>query len=185
VNALRGEGPADLRELTLELAAEMLVLGGAAADVDSARVAAAAALDDGRALEKMRAIIRAQGGNDAVLDDPAILPQAPSRYVVEAARAGVVDGMDVRALGEAAVALGAGRATLDDAIDPAVGFHITVKPGDDVATGQPIGAVYARSLEAGHAAAAQVLAAISIGEEPARTLPLIVERIDAAHPPAP
>jgi pyrimidine-nucleoside phosphorylase len=184
VNALRGEGPADLRELTLELAAEMLVLGGAAADVDSARVAAAAALDDGRALEKMRAIIRAQGGNDAVLDDPAILPQAPSRYVVEAPRAGVVSGMNVRALGEAAVALGAGRATLDDAIDPAVGFHITVKPGDDVAAGQPIGAVYARSLESAHAAAAQVLAAISIGDEPARPLPLVVERIDSADPPA-
>jgi pyrimidine-nucleoside phosphorylase len=181
VHTLRGEGPADLRALTVELAAEMLVLGGAAPGLDSGRSAAGAALADGRALEKMRAIIRAQGGNDAVLDDPAILPQAPARHLVEAPRAGVVSGMNVRELGEAAVSLGAGRAALGGEIDPAVGFHLTVKPGDRVAAGEPIGTVHARSLAAAEAAAAQVIAAITIGEDGGDPLPLIVERI-AAEP---
>jgi pyrimidine-nucleoside phosphorylase len=177
VLALQGQGPADLREVTLELAAEMLVLGGAATDVDTARAAAAAALDDGRALEKMRAIIRAQGGNDAVLDDPGILPQAESRIIVDAPHAGVVSAMNVRQIGDAAVSLGAGRTSIGGAIDPAVGFHLTVKPGDEVAAGQPLGAIYARDAASAEAAAARVLAAIRIGDEPAAPLPLIVERI--------
>jgi pyrimidine-nucleoside phosphorylase len=183
VLALHGQGPADLRELTLELAAEMLVLGGAEHDVDRARAAAASALDDGRALETMRAIIRAQGGNDAVLDDPAILPQAPARRVIEAPRAGTVRGMDVRAIGEAAVQLGAGRATLGAAIDPAVGFHITVKPGAAVDAGEPLGTVYGASGDAADAAVLQVLAAIEIGAAGAvNPLPLVVERLTAPEP---
>jgi pyrimidine-nucleoside phosphorylase len=180
VLALRDEGPADLRELILEQAAAMLVLGGAAQDEDSARAAAAAALADGRALEKMRAIIRAQGGNDAVLDDPAILPQAPVRRVVAAPASGVVTAMQVRAIGEAAVALGAGRATLGAAIDPAVGFHITVKPGDAVSRGDAMATVYAADDDAADAAAAALLAAIDIGDAmDAQPLPLVVERLAA------
>lgn len=180
VLALRGEGPSDLREVTLALAAEMLLLGGAAADTDSGRELAAAALDDGRALEKMREIIVAQGGNAAVLDDPAILPDAPARRPIEAGQAGRVVRMDVRRIGEAAVVLGAGRAALDSVIDPGVGFHLTAKPGDEVAKGQPLGVVYARSGDAAEAAAAAVLDAIEIGEADAAALPLIVERITAA-----
>jgi pyrimidine-nucleoside phosphorylase len=178
VLALRGEGPADLRELTLEQAAEMLVLGGAAVDLDTARAAAAAALDDGRALEKMRMIIRAQGGNDAVLDDPAILPQAPVRHVVQAPAAGTIVEMNVRSIGEAAVALGAGRAALNAPIDPAVGFHITVKPGDTVSAGDAVATVYAANASAAETAAAQLRDAIRIGAaDEALPLPLVVERI--------
>src|SRR5690606_40518425 len=80
----QGEGPEDLREVVLVLAAEMLVLGGVAADGERARDDAAAALADGRALQRMAAIIEAQGGNPVVLEDPAVLPQAPVRRVLEA-----------------------------------------------------------------------------------------------------
>jgi pyrimidine-nucleoside phosphorylase len=178
VLTLRGEGPTDLRDLTLEQAAEMLVLGGAYAEIDSARAAAAEALDDGRALEKMRAIIRAQGGNDSVLDDPAILPQAPLRRVVHAPDGGVIAEMNVRAIGEAAVALGAGRAALGARIDPAVGFHITVKPGDAISAGDAIATVYAAESVAAETAAGQLLEAIRVGEAgEAQPLPLVVERI--------
>lgn len=180
VMLLRGEGPEDVREVTLALAAEMLVLGGAADDTRAAREQAAAALHDGRALEKMRVIIEAQGGNSMVLDDPAILPQAEARRVVKAPRGGTVTRMDVRAIGEAAVELGAGRRTLDAAVDPAVGFHITVKPGDDVEPGQPIATVHARDGAAAETSARRLLEAIVIGEEPAAPLPLIVRRIDEA-----
>ncbi|CAN5788735.1 pyrimidine-nucleoside phosphorylase [soil metagenome] len=184
VLALRGEGPADLRDVTLALAAEMLVLGGAAADLTAARQLAAAALDDGRALEKMRQIIEAQGGNAFVLDDPGILPDAPVRSVIEVRRTGRIRTMNVRAIGEAAVAVGAGRSVLGGRIDPGVGFHITAKPGDAVTAGQPIGTVYARDAAAAEAAATQILAALDIGDEPAEWLPLLVDRITSAAPVA-
>jgi pyrimidine-nucleoside phosphorylase len=179
VHTLRGGGPPDLRELTVVQAAEMLVLGGAEADVDRARVRAAAALDDGRALEKMREVIRAQGGNDAVLDDPAVLPQAPVRHVVRAEQGGTVTEMKVRAIGEAAVALGAGRATMGAQVLPEVGFHITAKPGDAVQRGQPLATVHARTTAGAERAAAQLRAAIVIGDRPAQPLPLVVARLTA------
>jgi pyrimidine-nucleoside phosphorylase len=183
VLALRGGGPADLRQLTVELAAEMLVLGGGAPDAAAGRVAAAAALDDGRALDKMRAIIEAQGGNPAVLDDPAILPQAPVRRVVELPHGGRVRELDVRAIGEAAVMLGAGRQALGGAIDAAVGLRLTVKPGDEVAAGEPVGTVYARTADAAEEAVRRVVAAISMGGG-GGALPLIVDRLTAALPSA-
>jgi len=183
--ALRGEGPPDLLEVTLVLAADMLVLGGVAADERSARAAAERALRDGRALEKLRAVIDAQGGNAAVVDDPAILPQAPVRTTVVAGAAGRVTAMDVRAIGAAAVELGVGRSKLDDVIDPAVGFHITVKPGDEVAAGEPLATVFASNAGTAATAARRLLGAIRISSrtEPAASpLPLIGDRIAAHHP---
>lgn len=183
VHALRGEGPADLRELTVTLAAEMLVLGGAAQDLDAGKAAAAAALDDGRALEKMAQIIEAQGGNAAVLDDPAILPQTDLRCVLTAERSGVIHSMDVRAIGEAAVSLGAGRRALNAPIDPAVGFHITAKPGAAVEAGQPLGTVYGRTAAAVEDAVRQLRAAIVIGSVGAAApapLPLVAGRLTSA-----
>jgi pyrimidine-nucleoside phosphorylase len=179
VEALHGRGPADLRELTLRLAAEMLVLGGAADEIGQATTAAAAALDDGRALDFMARLVEAQGGNAAVLEDPAILPQAPFSVVLEAPVAGCILAMDARAIGEAAVGLGAGRRALGAAIDPAVGFHITAKPGDRVAAGEPLGTVHGRSREAAAAAAREVLAAIEIGAGQADPLPLVAGRLTA------
>jgi pyrimidine-nucleoside phosphorylase len=174
---LRGEGPTDLRELTIALAAEMLVLGGAARNASEGRAAAAAALDDGTALEKMRQIIEAQGGNAEVLDDPALLSQAAVRRVIRVEEGGVLQRMDVRLIGEAAVALGAGRAALGAEIDASAGFHITIKPGDEVGAGEAIGTVHARTAEAADAGAQQLLRALTFGDETPTPLPLIVQRM--------
>jgi pyrimidine-nucleoside phosphorylase len=179
IELLRGGGPADLREITLAFAAEMLVLGGRARDTAEGVAAAAAALDDGRALDKFREVVEAQGGNPAVLDDPALLPQAPVRRVVEAAASGVVTALDVRAIGYAAVELGAGRRTLTAAIEPGVGFHLTAKPGMEVERGEPIASVYAMDAGSADRAAAALLAAITV--EPggrAAPLPLIAARLE-------
>jgi pyrimidine-nucleoside phosphorylase len=183
VLALRGGGPTDLRELTLALAAEMLVLAGRAPSIQRGRADAAAALDDGRALAQMRAIIDAQEGNSAVLDDPAILPQAPVRRVVTAEHDGTVLHMDVRAIGEAAVALGAGRRVLNAPIDPGAGFHITTKPGHTVIAGEPIATVYGATAMATEAAARALLSAVGIGEGDVDALPLVAARLggEAAH----
>ena len=177
IMTLRGEGPADLRELTITQAVEMLMLAGH--DRSEALQAATAALADGRALDKFREIVIAQGGEPGVIDDPALLPQADVRLVVAAERAGTVLEMQVRAIGEAAVALGAGRAALDSEIDPAVGFHVTAKPGDRVAKGEPLATVFARTREQAESAARALLAAISIGEGDAAPLPLVSHRVTA------
>jgi len=179
--ALRGEGPPDLRELTIALAVEMLLLAGWT-DAHAARRDAERALDDGRALEMMRRIIEAQDGNPAVLDDPALLPQAPVREVLIAHRDGWIGEMDVRGIGDAAVALGAGRATLGASIDPAVGFHITAKPGRHVAHGEPLATVFAASAGDAEMAVRALRRCIRVGEEKPEVLPLISHRVTASGP---
>ncbi|HEX7119620.1 MAG TPA: thymidine phosphorylase [Longimicrobiales bacterium] len=180
IHALRGEGPADLREVTVALAGEMLALAGAAASPAAGRQAAAAALDDGRALAVMARLIEAQGGNPAVLEDPALLPQAPVRRTFEAPDAGVVAEVHARQIGRAAVELGAGRARLDDPIHPGVGFHITAKPGLTVARGEPIATVYARTEAEAARGLAALRAAIRISADATPApLPLVSHRISA------
>lgn len=176
--ALRDEGPEDLKRVTLALAAEMLVLAGIAPDRVEGMRLADAALGDGRALEKMREVITAQGGNPCVVDDPSLLPRASVQWPVEAEESGCVTEMDVRAIGRAAVDLGAGRTLLGATIDPAVGFRITVKPGDQVQARDRLATVYSADVASAEVAAARLRAAIRLGE--ARTaLPLVSRRITA------
>jgi thymidine phosphorylase len=178
---MRGEGPSDLHDLTVEQAAEMLCLGHAAASIETARLEAEAALRDGRALEMMRRIVVAQGGNPAVLDDPALLPQADVRRTLECRESGYIAEVDALAIGQAAVALGAGRATLESRIDPAVGFHITARPGDAVRAGQSIATVFASDDAAAERGVRALAAAIHIAEEKgADPLPLVSHRVSAA-----
>jgi pyrimidine-nucleoside phosphorylase len=178
IAALRGGGPADLREVTLSLAAEMLVLGGCAADGSAARRAAAAALDDGRALEKLREVVLAQEGDAAVLDDPSRLPRAAVQRAVTAERGGVATRFDVRAIGLAAVELGAGRAALDSVIDAGVGFELYVRPGERIEAGDRIATVHAATETAAERATQALRAAVELGEGPAaEPLPLIAGRI--------
>jgi thymidine phosphorylase len=166
--------------VTVALAAEMLLLGRVAESRQAATAAAAAALDDGRALERMRRIVEAQGGNPAVLDDPALLPQAPVQRVYEAAAAGHLTEVDALVIGRAAVALGAGRAELGAVIDPAVGFHITAKPGARVERGEPLATVHARTEADAEAGLDALQRALRIGPEPRAPLPLISHRVTSA-----
>jgi pyrimidine-nucleoside phosphorylase len=178
VQVLRGEGPADLREVTLVLAAEMLVLGGAARNATEARERAAAALGDGRALEKMREIVTAQGGDARALDDPqGVLPQVRARRSVTASRDGVVSGFDVRAIGLACNRLGAGRATFGGTIDPAVGFLLPRKPGDAVRAGEELAVVLGNDEARVREAEAALRGAIRIGDDVEPVLPLVAGRI--------
>ena len=127
VEVLAGGGPADIVELTLALAREMLALAGHPdADVE-------AALADGRAMDTWRSLIRAQGG-----DPDAALPTPRETHTVTAERAGVVSHMHALPFGIAAWRLGAGRARAEDAVVHAAGIDLHVKPGDTVAQGQPV-----------------------------------------------
>ncbi len=178
VALLSGGGPADLREVTLELTAEMLVQGRVAPDLAAARGRVAAAIADGRGLAKLEEIVRAQGGDPAVLRDPERLPRAPITYDVPAPSAGFVAEIDAEAIGLAAVALGAGRARVEDAVDPAVGIVVAKKLGDRVERGEPLCTVHAGDRsEPRERIAARVAAAYRIGVAAPAGRPLILERL--------
>jgi thymidine phosphorylase len=165
VAVLRGAGPADLVEVTLALAREMLRLAGIDADP-------AVALADGRALERYRAMIAEQGG-----DPDASLPRAEVSAVVAAPEAGWLRRLDARAVGVAAWRLGAGRARKEDPVSAAAGVLYLAKPGERVEAGQPVLELRAddEALLAG--ARAALAGAIEVGDEPPPSAPLVIERI--------
>jgi pyrimidine-nucleoside phosphorylase len=176
LEGLQGRGPEDLMAVTYALGVEMLLLVGAAKDRSDARRRLEASVSSGRALETFGRIIEAQGGNPAVVDDPAILPQAGAVEVYRAPRSGVVAGVEPRRIGRAILELGGGRLRIEDRIDPAVGFVITVKPGDEVRSGDPIASVFAPDDAGVTVGLAALGEAIVIGGE-GRLTPLITHRI--------
>ncbi len=167
VACLRGEGPADLREVAVALAGEALhaVHGVARAD---ARSLAAEALDGGAALEVFRRWIPSQGGDVTYLDQPDRWPEAAARGALAAREDGFVGAIHARAVGEAARLAGAGRLRKEDDVDPAAGVEIAVAPGGRVRPGDEIMRVHASSLEQLAAALARLEGAVEIAAEPPR-----------------
>jgi pyrimidine-nucleoside phosphorylase len=179
IDGLRGAGPADLMEVTYALGVEMLLLVGASQSAAEARRRLEATITSGKALETMALLIDAQGGNPRVLDDPGVLPQAAEVEFFRAPRDGVVSQVEPRRIGRGIQELGGGRRTIEDQIDPAVGFVIPARPGDRVRAGEPLASVFARDRE-GIETGFQVLReAIVIGDEGSLT-PLITHRITAS-----
>ena len=179
VEALKNGGPEDLREVTLAEGVEMLMLAGRA-DRRAARRELEEALASGRAARKFQEIIEAQGGNPAVVDDPAVLPQAQQVEVYKAPRAGTVLEVAPRPIGRAIVQMAGGRQKVDDVVDPTVGFVISARPGQSVARGEPLASIYARHDEDVRLARAALDQAIRIGEGTASPLPLLAERLTVA-----
>jgi thymidine phosphorylase len=167
VATLRGEGPPDLVEVTLALAREMLALAGIDADP-------AAALAGGRALDRYRRMIAAQGG-----DPDAPLPQARHAEKVTAPESGWLRRLDALAVGVAAWRLGAGRARKEDPVSAAAGVLCLAKPGEWVEAGQPVLELRADDESRFGRARDALTAAIEIGPEPPAAAPLVLERITA------
>ncbi|MEM7581752.1 MAG: thymidine phosphorylase [Acidobacteriota bacterium] len=139
VAVLRGEGPADTRELTTRLGAEMLLCGDACATPEEGAKRIAAALDDGSALEVFRRMVAAQGGDPRVADSPReVLPWGHSRTTVAAPVSGRVERIAADTVGTAALLLGAGRRRKEDRVDPGVGVVIRRRRGDTVTIGEPL-----------------------------------------------
>ena len=180
IHALRGEGPSDLMEVTYALGAEMLLLAGAAKNAADARKKLEGAIESGTAAEKFRQIIELQGGNPGVVDDPGVLPQAAACDLYAAPRAGFVSAVDPRTIGRGITALGGGRRTVDDIIDPSVGFVITAKPGDQVRVGESLATVFARDAAGIAEGRAALAKAIVIADEVDLPLPLISHRVTSA-----
>ncbi len=178
IEGLRGEGPEDLMEVTYALGIEMLLLVGAAKKPADARRRLEDSITSGRALEKFAQVIEAQGGNPAVVEDPSALPQAAEVEVFRAPRDGVVAQIEPRRIGRAIVELGGGRRTIEEEIDPSVGFVIPARPGQRVKAGEPLASVFARDPEGIRIGLTALGEAIVIAEQGTLT-PLITHRVAA------
>jgi len=170
-DTVRGEGPPDFTELVLDACARLLALSDLGIDEDEGRRRAEAAVGDGSALGVYERWIRAQGGDP----DPEALPRAPVVLPVRAPRAGSVVRLGAIAVGMAALHLGAGRRTKEDAIDHSVGILCHVKRGESVADGDVLAEVHARDEASGDEAVAAVLAAYELGDEPPREHPILLD----------
>lgn len=145
IELLRGQAPEDLRECTFALGAAMLQAGNLARTEREARAQLERVIADGSALEKLRRVIRAQGGDDRVLDDPRRLPVAPVRVPVYAKRSGYVHALDALRVGQLSQRLGAGRVRAGEPVDLAVGVWIDKKSGERVRVGERLGVLHART----------------------------------------
>lgn len=175
IETLRDNGPADFLEHCLHVSAHMLVLGKRANDLTEGRAIAEKSIADGSAFEKFHVLVEAQGGDVSYVDDTSRFPRAELVEVVESPRKGYLSQIQARTVGEAAVALGAGRARKSDPIDHAVGFVIHHKVGDQVEKGEPLFTIYANDRAKLTEAQAAVLSAHEFSEESVERLPLFYE----------
>lgn len=164
--------------VTLALAAEMLVIGGLAADAADARARLEQALASGKAAERFERMVAGLGGpNDFLRVSADVLPRAAAVRPVFAERSGVVAGVATREIGLAVIGLGGGRTRPQDAIDHAVGFSELARPGDAIGPGRPLGVVHARDESAAEVAAAALRAAYRAGADAPGIAEAIHERI--------
>ena len=177
LDVLRGKGPADLKELCLELAGWMFHLGGAADSVDQGKRKAKELIGSGKALEKFRQMVALQGGDVRALDDPSRLPRAKHVQDVSSPRNGYVAAMDCEAVGTACVVLGGGREKKEDTVDPAVGIILHRKVGDQVAAGEPICTVHSNSETRTARAIKLLLESYQISDAPAMRAKSLVHRV--------
>ncbi len=172
IATLHGQGPDDFYRHCLEVAGHMLVLGGRAATVEEGRARIAEVIASGAAWEKFRALVAAQGGDVAYIDQPERLPRARLVETLTAAEAGHVAQVHARRVGETAVLLGAGREKKGDPIDHAVGIEVHVKVGDAVQPGAPLFTVHANDPARLEAAKQALQTAVRLSPEPVAPLPL-------------
>jgi pyrimidine-nucleoside phosphorylase len=173
IEILDGKGPADLLELCLELSAWMFVLGGRAKSVAAGRTLAAEMIASGRARDTFREVIRLQGGDPRVIEDPSRLPHAKHTARVDARSVGYVTAIHCEQVGVASMLLGGGREKKEDSVDPAVGLVLEKKIGDAVMAGENLCTVH-YNLDARLPPAMRLLSAsFEIGDQAPPAAPLV------------
>ena len=175
VETLKDNGPEDFLEHCLHVSAHMLVLGKRAKDLTEGRTMAEKSISDGSAFEKFRVLVEAQGGDVSYVDDLSKFPVAEYMEEVKSPQSGYVSQIQARTVGEAAVALGAGRARKSDPIDHAVGFLIHRKVGDQLEKGDPLFAIHANDRDKLAEAREAILSAHAFSPDPVERLPLFYD----------
>ena len=173
IATVRGEGPPDFLELVLAACSQLLAVSDLGIDEREGRVRAVQAIADGSALEAYERWIRAQGGDP----DESALPTAPVVRELPADRDGYVSDLGAVAVGQAALHLGAGRRTKDDAIDHSVGIVCLLKPGDPVAKGEALAEIHAATEADADEAARELQAAYTFADEPPPSRSVVLEVI--------
>jgi pyrimidine-nucleoside phosphorylase len=172
IQTLHGGGPDDFRQHCLVLAGYMLELGGISSDEQAGYQLAEKAIDDGRAWERFKLLVNAQGGDVTYIENPDLLPAASRVEVVSSPQTGYLIGVNARLVGETTVLLGAGRAKKGDPIDHAVGVLLHHKVGDWVREGEPLFTLHANQPESLEKAVQALLEAHRFGDSPVEPLPL-------------
>jgi pyrimidine-nucleoside phosphorylase/thymidine phosphorylase len=174
---LRGEGPQDLRDLCIELAAWMFLLGGTKTGIDEARTLSAKIIDSGAALEKFRQMVHLQDADQSVIDRPSALPQAQQKLVVTASQTGFIASILCEQMGKACVVLGGGREKKEDSVDPAVGIELHKKVGDAVSPAEPICTIHYNSEARASRAKLLIENSYQITDQPPATRRPLIHRV--------
>ncbi|GCE47548.1 pyrimidine-nucleoside phosphorylase/thymidine phosphorylase [Thermosporothrix hazakensis] len=174
---LRGEGPADVRELCYYEASELLVMTGKAPNMEEAHQQVMQVILRGEAVAKLAEVIAAQGGDGSMIERPEKLPAAPARLIVKAPRSGYIAAIEAEQMGRASMHLGAGRVRKGEPIDHRTGFVLQAKIGDYVHAGDALLEIHARTVAEAEAIQPAVLACYAWSEEPTQPLPLIFETV--------
>ncbi|MGC9320161.1 MAG: thymidine phosphorylase, partial [Armatimonadota bacterium] len=179
---LRGEGPADVREVSVAVASRMLALAGVCADIAEGRCQAEEAIDSGMALDRLGQMIEAQGGDADALERPMLGHEPAARETLRASEVGAISRIDARRVGYAALAAGAGRRRKADEVDPAAGLRLLRVEGDQVAAGDALAEVMASSKQRLGEAMAELREAIEIGDAGPGGRPLVIDSIPPEAP---
>lgn len=177
IDTLRGEGPADFKEVVFALGSQMLMLAGRAADEKEARALMEGVIEDGSALDKFAQFVRAQGGDVAPVYDTSLLPVAGKTLEVTAKESGYVHRILAEDIGIACMTLGGGRETKESAIDLSVGIILEKKNGDAVSDGEVLATIYGNDDAKMQAAYEKIAHAYEIAKEPAAFVPVVREYI--------
>ena len=177
IDTLRGEGPADFKEVVFALGSQMLMLAGRAADEKEARALMEGVIEDGSALDKFAQFVRAQGGDAAPVYDTSLLPVAGKTLEVTAKESGYVHRILAEDIGIACMTLGGGRETKESAIDLSVGIILEKKNGDAVSDGEVLATIYGNDDAKMQAAYEKIAHAYEIAREPAAFVPVVREYI--------
>jgi pyrimidine-nucleoside phosphorylase len=176
IETLKGNGPPDLTELSVKLAARMVELAGLAKGADAEKKVRTA-LSSGAGLEVFRKCIEQQGGDPKVIDDYSLLPQTDATVQLTTDRTGYITSMDAEKVGIAVRVLGGGRSRAEDTIDHAVGVIVRAKPGERVAPEQSVFEVHYRDGTKLAQAMPLLSSAYEIGDAQPAEQPLILEEI--------
>ncbi len=177
VETLKGEGPEDLTEICIDIAANMLYMAGKGT-VKECEALAKKAIADGSALQTLVKMVHAQGGNEKLLLDTSLFKKAAYDYEVKAPRTGYIEHVDTESYGMASLALGAGRAKKEDPIDYSAGITLEKKTGDFVKEGDVIAVLHTNKPESVKEAEERILKATEISSEPVEKKPIILGRIE-------
>ncbi|HET9933127.1 MAG TPA: thymidine phosphorylase [Polyangiaceae bacterium] len=181
IEILQNRGPADTRELTLELGVEMLRTAGVERSSARAKGLLENALADGSAFECFCRMVRAQKGDVRAVERPERLPRAKFELAVAAPRSGVVQAIDALELGLCSVSLGAGRARAEDDVDPGAGIRINAPIGTRVARGEPLAFLYASTRARAEATAERAGAAFRLAPRAKKPEPRVLERVGSGR----